>query len=102
MFIDARIPVVFGITPQEHDALLAPDLPVSGRPVAATVALGHLAGCACCIARGPAAAAFDRLFLDRVRGAVPWFARVVVAQDDPAVRATVASDPVVSTRFRLA
>ena len=90
MFIDARIPVVFGTTPQQDDALLVPEAP------------GHAAGCACCLARGPAAAAFDRLFLDRVRGAVPWFTRVVVAQDDPAVRATVAQDPVVSTRFRLA
>ena len=92
MFIDARIPVVFATTPQEDDALLVPQL----------MAPGHPAGCACCIARGPAAAAFDQLFLNRVRGTVPWFTRVVVAQDDPAVRATVASDPVVSTRFRLA
>ena len=92
MFIDARIPVVFGIPPQESDAFLVPD----------TMAPGHPAGCACCIVRGPAAAAFDRLFLDRVRGTVPWFTRVVVAQDDLAVRATVATDPVVSTRFRLA
>ena len=99
MFIDARIPVVFGITPQEHDALLVPDGLASGLLIAAP---GHLAGCPCCVARGPTAAAFDRLFLGRVRGTVPWFTRVVVAQDDPAVRATIANDPVVSTRFRLA
>ncbi len=92
MFIDARVPVVFGVLPGESDALLVPD----------GSAPGHPAGCACCLARGPAAPAFDRLFLDRVRGAVPWFTRVVVPQDDPAVRATVANDPVVSTRFRLA
>ncbi len=90
MFIDARIPVVFGVPPGENDAVLVP---------AAAV---HPAGCACCLARGPAAAEFDRLFLDRVRGAVPWFTRVTVAHDDPAVRATVQDDPVVSGRFRLA
>ena len=99
MFIDARIPVVFWIKPQEHDAFLVPHGLASGHPITAP---GHLAGCPCCVARGPTAAAFDRLFLDRVRGTVPWFTRVVVAQDDPAVRATVTSDPVVSTRFRLA
>ncbi len=96
MLIDARIPVVFGVAPAETDALL--DTP-AGVPT-------HSPGCACCIARGPAAAAFDQLFLDRVRGAVPWFTRVVVAQDDAAhqaaIRATVANDPVISTRFRLA
>ena len=87
MLIDARIPVVFGVP------AAPPGLPA------------HAPGCACCLARGPAAAAFDRLFLDRVRGAIPWFTRVVVAQDDPAIaaaiRATVADDPVVCTRFRL-
>ena len=92
MFIDARIPVVFGTPASEQDAVLIPS------PDAVT----HPPGCACCIARGPAAAAFDQLFLARVRGTVPWFTRVVVAQDDPAVRATVTDDPVVATRFRLA
>ena len=92
MLIDARIPVVFGVTPGESDALLVPG----------GSAPGHAPGCACCLARGPASAAFDRLFLDRVRGTVPWFTRVVIPHDEPAVRITVTDDPVVSSRFRLA
>jgi hypothetical protein len=89
VFIDARIPVVFAATPQPTDAILA-----AGRQ--------HQVGCACCIVRGPAAAAFDDLFIGRVRGTLPWFTRVVVPTDDPAVRDTLTNDPVVSARFSLA
>ncbi len=89
-FVDARIPVVFGTRPGERDALLAP-----------TDAVPHASGCACCIARSPGAAGLDRLFLDRVRGTIPWFTRVVVASDDPALRAAILDDPVLSARFRL-
>ena len=91
MFIDARIPVVFGATPREDDAVLVPE----------QSPLAHPAGCTCCVPRGAAATAFDRLFLDRVRGTVPWFTRVVVPDDDPALRNLVQDDPVVSSRFRL-
>jgi hypothetical protein len=94
LFIDARIPVVFSVSPEAADAVL---LPQDG-----TAAPGHLAGCACCVARGPAAVALDRLFLQRVRGTIPWFTRVVVPVDDPAIRQAIDSDPVLSARFRVA
>ncbi len=91
LFLDARIPVVFGTVPAAGDAVLLPE---------AGWDTPHAPGCACCVARGPASAALDQLFLDRVHGRVPWFTRVVVP-DDPtgSVRAALA-DPVVSARFR--
>lgn len=92
-FIDARIPVLFGVAPMAGDTTLAP---------AASWAGAHAPGCTCCVARSPAAVALDRLFLDRVRGAVPWFARVVVpVAGEAAVRDALAGDPTVSARFRL-
>ena len=90
VFVDARIPVAFGAEAGASDALLVPD----GAPA-------HPTGCACCYARSPDAAGLDRLFLDRVRGAIPWFTRVVVAGDQPALRAAILSDAVLSARFRL-
>ncbi len=91
-FVDARIPVVFDVAPGEGDAVLAalPDWAVS-----------HPADCACCVARGPAARALDHLFLDRVRGTVPWFNRVVVTGAEDAVRIAVMEDGVVMARYRL-
>ena len=90
LFVDARIPVVFGAEPGPQDAVFTP---VGG--------LAHPAGCACCIARSPDAAALDLLFLQRVRGEVPWFTRVVVPGDVPALRDALTADPVLSARFRL-
>ena len=90
LFIDARIPVVFGAEPGLQDAVLVPRGGVA-----------HAAGCACCVARSPDAAGLDRLFLQRVRGEVPWFIRVVVTQDDAAIRSAIRTDPVLSARFRL-
>ena len=91
MFVDARIPVVFGVQPGpgDHAWRPQPDVP-------------HPAGCACCVARSPLAAGLDLLFLQRVRGEIPWFSRVVITQDDPALRSAIASDPVLTARFRLA
>ncbi len=91
-FIDARIPVVFGGEPGPNDIAIRPD------PSWAAV---HPAGCNCCAARAAAALALDRLFLDRVRGAVPWFDRVVVLGDAEAVRQAVLEDVVAGSRFRL-
>jgi hypothetical protein len=92
-FIDARIPVVFGAATGAKDAVLTPQ---------ADWAAAHPIACACCVSRGPAAHAMDQLFLDRVRGSIPWFDRLVV---DPAaegaVREALAQDSVVSARFRL-
>ena len=88
--MDARIPVVFGAEPGPSDAVLPP-LPGSVHP----------AGCGCCTIRSQAAAALDRLFLQRVRGEVPWFTRVVLPFPDPAVLAALRTDPVLSMRYRL-
>ncbi len=92
MFVDARIPVVFGVVAVATDAVLLPQ---------AGWATAHPVGCACCVARGPASAALDKLFLDRVRGAVPWFTRVVVPDDPGGVVRAALEDSVVSARFRL-
>ena len=90
MFIDARIPVVFGAAPRDTDALLVPE----GKAV-------HPVGCSCCVARSPDAAGLDRLFLDRVRGVVPWFTRVVVASEHGGLREAILTDPVLSARYRV-
>ena len=92
-FIDARIPVVFGAAPEAKDAVLAPD-PTWGE--------SHPVACACCVGRGPAAQAMDQLFLDRVRGSIPWFDRLMVdPAGEAAVRAALVEDTVVAARFRL-
>ncbi len=90
IFVDARIPVVFGMAPGPDDAVLVP----SGGAT-------HSVGCACCVARSPDAAGLDRLFLQRVRGQVPWFTRVVVAGEDAQLRIVIGTDPVISARFRI-
>ena len=96
LMIDARIPVVFSNRwdAQEGDAVLASGL--DGAPA-------HRIGCACCIARTPAAQALGALFLQRARGEVAFFRRVLVdghaAQAE--VRAALQSDPVAAARFRL-
>ncbi len=92
-FIDARIPVVFGVTPGAGDTVL--DAPAEWG------AAQHPADCACCVARSPAARALDHLFLDRVRGRVPWFERVVVTGAVDAVRSAVLEDGVVTSRYRI-
>ena len=91
VFVDARIPVVFGVEPTRTDLLLTPVGSAASEP-----------SCACCIARAPVAKEFDRLFLQRVRGDIPWFSRVVLATDDAAVREAIEADPLLSSRFRLA
>lgn len=65
----------------------------------------HVPGCACCVARGPAAVALDRLFQRRARGEVGFFRRVVVvtatAEGDMEVWSALRNDPLASARFRL-
>jgi len=94
---DARVPVVFGSSrdAQEGDAVLAGVLGDT---------LGHQAGCACCVARTPAAQALGRLFMQRAQGEVAFFRRVLVDgyAAEAAVRAALQSDPVAAARFRLA
>lgn len=93
MQIDARIPVRFGLAASLRDgeAVLTPGAGV------------HAAGCACCLARSPAAVGLAALFQGRAVGAVPWFIRVLAAPaDEAAVHAALRDDPVASVRFRLA
>lgn len=97
LMVDARIGIVFGRASerQESDVVLSGGL--SGP--------AHLAGCACCTSRTAAADALGRLFLQRARGEVAFFRRVLVDMDEvgkEAVRAALQSDPVVSARFRAA
>ena len=104
LMFDARVPVVFGNCrdAQEGDVVLAGVL--DGSPGHDVVdAPGHAAGCACCVARTPAAQALGRLFLQRVRGEVAFFRRVLVEGQalEAAVRAALRSDPVAAARFRL-
>ena len=97
LMFDARIPVVFGSSQdaQEGDAVLARGLDGVSR---------HDAGCACCVARTPAAQALSDLFMQRARGQVAFFRRVLVDGDtaEAAVRAALQSDLMVVARFRLA
>lgn len=98
LMYDARVPVVFG-TPSERradDFVL--DSGLSGGS-------GHDVSCACCAPRTLAAETLSRLFLQRARGEVPFFQRVLVVGDAAeahAVRAALQSDPVAVARFRLA
>ena len=108
MHLDARVPVVFGEIGDagpEDALLIAGDAPA---PKAMALArynvsnsAAHQPGCLCCLPRGAAALALGRLFLARSRGEVGFFRRVlVVAQDPSPVLAALASDPLVSGRFR--
>lgn len=95
-WIDARIPVAFGMLEDVRpgDALvtdLAPD--------------GHAPACACCVGRTPTAAALGLLFQRRARNEVAFFSRVLVVTDAAgrlAVEHALERDPVVSGRFRRA
>ncbi|NGM22334.1 hypothetical protein G3576_20115 [Roseomonas stagni] len=66
----------------------------------------HAASCTCCAGRSAAAAALDRLFQARVRGACAWFDRVVAVVETEDARAEVEAalreDAVTSARFRKA
>jgi len=114
MWLDARIPVRL-VAPDGLDAALAADPAAAlvvedGVAVPQAVAVEtfpappHPAGCACCIARSAASAAFDRLFLARVKGEVPFFdcvlAVAATAEGRAAIEAALATDPVVPMRYR--
>ena len=117
--VDARIPLVILADPAALPAVLAAggpaavltDAPALDRPKGGVAAesfvpamAAHPAACACCAGRSPAAAALDRLFQARVRGAVPWFERVVALAGTEAGRAEIAAalsgDAVTVARFR--
>ncbi len=107
-WLDARIPIFVGADPAPGDAALVETgaSPPPGVPYALFEAeVPHPAGCACCAGRAGAALALDRLFLLRARGEVAFFKRVAAvlatAAGEAGVRAALASDPVVSARYRL-
>ncbi len=119
--LDARIPLV---TVPDEAALVAAlaggkpaavlaEAPPPAAPAGAVALVSfdltgpsHAVGCACCAGRSPAAAALDRLFQARVRGACGWFDRVVALAETEAARAEIAAalreDAVTAARFRSA
>ena len=119
--LDARLPVVMVGDVAELAAALAngpsaavlAEAPPAPMPAGAVVSAGfdpsmlvHAGGCACCGGRSQAAAALDRLFQARVRGACPWFDRVVALAETQAARdeiaAALSDDAVTAARFRAA
>jgi hypothetical protein len=109
MWIDARVPVVFGAIGDAgpDDALLldgemaAPDgrivARLSGAPTPA-----HVAGCVCCAPQSEAGSALASLFLKRGRGEVGHFRRVLAITDNrDAVIAAVQGDVLASGWFRI-
>jgi hypothetical protein len=108
MFVDARVPVVFGEIGDAgpDDALLidggaeAPEGRVVVR-LAAEVQPAHVKGCVCCVPRSAAGSALAGLFLSRGRGEVPFFRRVVaVTPDRQAVLDAIENDMLASGWFR--
>ncbi len=107
--VDARVPVVLAGFSEigEGDAALVEGEPrqVGDREGFVPVPGAHAPGCACCVARGPAAVALDRLFQRRARGEIGFFRRVVAvtatAEGDMEVWSALRNDPVASARFRL-
>jgi hypothetical protein len=108
MFIDARVPVVFGALAdlRPDDALLIEgdaEAP-AGRVVvrlSGAASPAHLAGCVCCVPRSAAGSALAGLFLARGRGDVAYFRRVLaVTNDADAIRAALDEDALASGWFR--
>jgi hypothetical protein len=108
--LDARIPVYLGpATPADDGValLIEGTLAHTDHPAESFTPepTGHAPGCACCVARGPAAIALDRLFQRRARGEVPFFRRVIAVTASPegdlAVWSALRDDPLASARFRL-
>lgn len=109
--LDARIPIHLlkpGETPAPGMAVLAEAPAEVSAPAMALFSLSgaHVPACTCCGVRGPVAEALDRLFLGRVRGALPWFTAIAAlpqsAEAAEAIRKTLRDDPASSARFRLA
>jgi len=108
---DSRILVRFGAAADAGMAALLVEDGAAvppGRSVArfAVPTTAHVLGCACCVARSPAALALGRLFLARARGEAALFDAVVAVTRTPAgvaaVRAALEQDVVTRARFRLA
>jgi len=109
--IDARIPLAFRPVAESGPGvalLLEGDWPApEGAPVGRFMPgpARHGADCACCVPLGAVAQALGQLFLARARGEASFFRSVIVvcgAAGRADVLAALATDPVVSARFRLA
>lgn len=110
MWIDARVPMVFGGIEDAgpDDALLldgemaAP----AGRVVvrlSGVASPAHAAGCVCCAPQSEAGSALAGLFLKRGRGEVGYFRRVLaVTENRDAVIEAVRGDVLASGWFRIA
>lgn len=117
--IDARIPLVTvpdlgaltAALAEGRPAAVLAEAPPPAAPPGAVALVSfdltgptHAVGCACCAGRSAAAAALDRLFQARVRGACGWFDRVVALAETEAARAEIAAalrdDAVTAARFR--
>jgi hypothetical protein len=109
MFLDARVPVRFGVIDAEAAALVADGL--ADPPACAvwhfapeTAAPGHAPGCACCAPRLAAAEALRLLFLARAKGEVAFFRSVSVFAPpaaEAALRTALQTDPMLAAWFRL-
>jgi hypothetical protein len=103
LFLDARIPVVFGSDASE--ALPGDALLVEGAADGFVAGDAHVAGCSCCAGRSGAARALSGLFMDRARGQRPFFGRVLAVcaseKGRESVCAAVAMDVLASTWFKL-
>jgi hypothetical protein len=109
LYIDARVPVVFG----EVSDLLADDALVLDNDMAAPeghsfVRLGagesdaHAARCVCCVPRSAAGSALAGLFLARGRGDIAFFRRVLVVTKEPhAIEAALVDDLLAAGWFRV-
>ena len=89
---DPRIPIVFNDAADTSDAVW--------HGISTNAA--HMSACACCGGRSPAAQALDQLYLQRVRGEVAWFDRLVApTAAEPAIRDAVATDRLIMARWRI-
>ena len=108
MFIDARVPIVFGaITEAQPDyaILIEGDAEApAGRIVVRLTTdptAQHATGCVCCVTRSAAGSALAGLFLARGRGDVAYFRRVLAISADPkSILAAVEADMLASGWFR--
>lgn len=111
MFIDARLPLRFGKphdrTPNEAVLTDGPEpyQPPSARFEGTTTPRTHPTDCACCNPRTAAALSLAALFQNRATTSTPAFTRVlavVTPEGETAIRQALATDPLVSARYRLA
>lgn len=103
--LDARIPLLIVESAAALRAALATDLAAMALE-GFDASLPHAPACVCCAGRSPAALALDAMFQGRVRGTLPWFARIIALAETPEARAAVQTalreDALTVARFRAA